>query len=292
MENFWQNETVFFIISTVVYLLEASLLFMVGKWAYSLFHRTTKVQQELVEHDNFAFAIAHVGYYIGLLLAIGSAIVGPSHGLLGDVIAIAVYGTLAILLVNLSILINDHFILNRFSVKKEILVDRNAGTGVIEAASAIAAGLIIFGAVTGESRSFLYGILTATAFWAIGQVLLMITAKVYAMIIPYDLHDEVEKDNVAAGIGFAGALLAIANVIRYGLMGDFVGWGSTLAEVGLEVLLGLLFLPLLRLITDRILLPGQRLTQLITTPGRHSTSAALVEAFAYTGGSILIIWAL
>ena len=49
---------------------------------------------------------------------------------------IGVYGLLTIILLNLSILINDKILLSGFSVKKEILEDQNAGTGVIEGANA------------------------------------------------------------------------------------------------------------------------------------------------------------
>jgi uncharacterized membrane protein YjfL (UPF0719 family) len=271
-------------LTALVYLAECFVLFLIGKFAYKLFQQKIKVGQELVERDNFAFAVAHVGYFIGLLLSIGSAIIGPSLGLIDDIIAIGVYGLLAILLLNLSIIINDKIILRRFSVYKEIVEDRNVGTGVIEGANAVATGLIILGSVSGEGG----GILTALVFWAVGQLLLILTAFFYDKVVPFDVHDQIERDNIAVGLGFAGAIIAIANLIRFGLMIDFVSWQESLTNVGIDVLIGLAFLPLARLLTDKILLPGQKLTDELINQEKPNIGAGLIEAFAYVGGSVLI----
>ena len=44
--------------------------------------------------------------------------------------------------------------------------------------------------------------------------------------------------------------------------------------------------------TDKILLPGQKLTDEIVNQEDPNVGAAIVEAFAYVGGSMLIVWAL
>ena len=272
------------ILTAITYLALCFILFLLGKWIHQLFQRKIKVQQELVEKDNFAFALAHVGYFIGLLLAIVSAVMGPSDGLFDDIVNISAYGLLAILLLNLSIIINDKVILRKFSVYKEIIEDRNAGTGVIEGANAIGTGLIILGAVSGEGGGFL----TAIIFWAVGQLLLIVTAYVYAAITPFDVHAQIERDNVAVGLGFAGAIVSIANLIRYGLMIDFFNWSESLMNVGIDVLIGLAFLPIVRWLTDKILLPGRSLTDELINQEHPNVGAGLIEAFAYVGGSVLI----
>lgn len=290
MDFILDNEYTSFIVHAIGYLVMAFVLFVIGRVTFQFFHRDIKVVPELVEKDNFAFSLSYVGYYVGLLMAIGSAIVGPSNGLMQDLNDIAVYGFLAIILLNLSALINDKVLLRKFSVKKEIIEDRNAGTGIIEAANFIGSGLIIFGAVTGSSANLISGIVTAIAFWLIGQVIMILTTRVYNMITPYDIHEHIEKDNVAVGIGFAGAMLAIANLIGFAIRGDFLGWSDMMIDVALEVGIGLLFLPLARLMTDKILLPGRNLTDEIVNQDKPNLGAALVEAFAYVGGSILITW--
>jgi len=138
------------ILTTVVYLGSSFALFFIGKYLYQLFHRGYNVKEELVEKDNLAFALAHTGYFIGLVLAIGGVMMGESAGLLMDLLFIGVYGIISLILLNLSIIINDKIILRKFSVKKEICEDQNAGTGLLEGASSIATGLIIMGSVYGE----------------------------------------------------------------------------------------------------------------------------------------------
>jgi len=104
------------ILATVVYLASSFLLFFLGKMAYQLFHRKINVRDELVEKDNLAFSVAHVGYFTGLLLTIGGAILGPSNGLVQDMVDIFSYGLLGIVLLNISVFINDKLILRKFSV--------------------------------------------------------------------------------------------------------------------------------------------------------------------------------
>ncbi|MBI9035423.1 MAG: DUF350 domain-containing protein [Bacteroidales bacterium] len=299
--KFLENETVITIYHTLAYLLVTFILFYLGKLIYQWFHKKIDVKKELVVHDNLAFSIAHVGYFIGLILAIGGAIVGPSHGLLFDLFDIGLYGILSILLLNFSTIINDKIILRKFSVYKEIIEDRNVGTGVVEAASAIASGLIIFGAVSGENQStYLYyeglinpeAIITAIGFWGIGQLVMILVARVYNMITSYDIHEYIEKDNVAVGIGFAGALVALGNLVRFALAGDFISWTESLSNVGIEVAIGLALLPFARLLADKILLPGQKLTDEIINQEHPNIGAAIIEAFAYIGGSVLITWCL
>lgn len=280
------------ILYSILYLAASFILFYIGKVAYQLFHPRVNVSDELVKKDNFAFSIAYVGYFIGLVIALGAAVYGESHGWQIDLMDMGVYGILTIILLNLSLLINDKIILNQFSVKKEILEDRNVGTGVLEGANAVATGLIVLGAIHGDGYGFGGPIVTGVLYWLLGQVLLFITAKVYNAITPYDVHQEIEKDNVAAGIAMAGAMIAIANLIRFALMHDFESWLITIEDVAIDVAIGLAFLPVARFLTDKILLPGSKLTDEIVNQEKPNNGAAMVEAFAYIGGSVLITWAL
>ncbi|MCK5102560.1 MAG: DUF350 domain-containing protein, partial [Cyclobacteriaceae bacterium] len=225
---------------------------------------------------------------IGLVLAIGGIMMGETAGLLMDLLYIGVYGIIALILLNLSIIINDKIILRKFSVKKEITEDQNAGTGVLEGASSVATGLIIMGSVYGEGG----GIDTVLIYWVVGQILLILTSFVYNWITPFDIHEHIEKDNVAVGIGMAGAMIAIGNLIRHGLMHDFESWYLTAEYIGIDAGIGLVFLPIARLIADKILLPGRNLTDELINQEKPNIGAGIIEAFAYIGGSVLICWSL
>jgi len=280
------------VLTSLTYIVASFVLFFVGKLVYQLFHPKIKVAHELVEKDNLAFSVAHVGYFVGLLLAIGSAVMGESFGLVNDLINIGIYGALSIVLLNLSLIINDKVILSKFDLKKEIIEDQNLGSGIVEGANGIATGLVVLGAIHGEGFGVGGPIFTAICYWLLGQLILFITTFVYNAITPYDIHEQIEKKNTAVAIGYAGAIIAIANLIRFALMHDFQSWVITLQDVAIDVTIGLIFLPIARFITDKILLPGQNITDEIVNQENPNAGAALVEAFAYIGGSVLICWAL
>ena len=280
------------LLTTLTYIAVSFLLFFIGKMAYQLFHPRVKVAYELVENDNLAFAFAHVGYFIGLLLAIGSVMLGESEGLVNDLIGIGIYGLLSIVLLNLSLIINDKIILSNFDLKKEIFDDKNVGTGIVEGANAIATGLVVMGAITGEGYGESGPIANVLVYWILGQVILFVTSKIYNLMTSYDLHDHIERGNIAVAVGYSGAIMAIGNLINNALAHDFDSWMITIQDVGFNVIVGFAFLPIARFLTDKILLPGQKLTDEIVNQEDPNVGAAIVEAFAYVGGSMLIVWAL
>lgn len=277
-----------YIINALTYLAGASILFFIGKLVFRLVNPSIKFNHELLEKDNLAFALSVTGYYAGLIAAIGGAIVGPSAGIQEDLINIFSYGLLGIVLLNASAFINDKLILRKFKVRKEIIEDQNAGTGVVELANYLGTGLIIFGSIVGEGGDYL----TAIGTWAIAQVLFVAATMVYGFIVPYNIHEHIEKDNVAVGIGYAGALLAFANILRFAIQTDFDSWNEHFITIAIDALLGFLLLPAMRFITDKLLLPGRNLTDEIINQEHPNVGAAIIEAFAYIGGSILICWTL
>ena len=274
------------ILSSLIYLAACFVVFVAGHLVFILFRRSYNIQDELVEKDNAAFALVLCGYYLGLTFSIGGVIAGPSAGMESDLIDILVYGPLAILLLNLSALINDRFILSEFDIRKEILQDQNCGTGVVEFAVFVATGLNIFGALYGQGGS----IFTAIVFWALGQAVLVLIGKYYNLITQYNIHEQIEKDNVAVGIGFAGALIGIGNLLRVASAEHFISWEANLTTFGLYMVVGLILLPVARILTDRILLPGRSLADELVNQVKPNQGAAFLEASSYIGASFLITW--
>ena len=272
----------------LVYLAACFLLFVFGKMVYQVLNRHINVNEELVKKDNVAFSVTFAGYFLGLIFTIGGALVGPSNGIIRDLIDLFCYGLLGIVLMNISALINDKIILFKFKIEDEIIRDQNAGTGAIQFASYLSTGLILYGAISGEGGGFD----TAIAFWGLGQVAMVVGGFIYNWMTPFDVHKEIEKDNVAAGVSFAGLLLAIGNLARFACSGDWISWAENLSGFGYLVLFGLIVMPVIRFITDKILLPGERLSDEIANQEKPNLGAAFIEAASYLGASFLIGWAL
>ena len=273
-------------IATLVYCASALILLLVGKFIYQLLNRNINVNSELVIKDNFAFSIQYVGYLLGLLLSIGGAIVGESDGLRQDLVNIGIYGGLGLVFLNLASVISDKIILRKFKIAKEVCEDRNEGVAVVAAANYIASGLIVFGAVSGEGG----GIETAAICWIVGQLLLVLASEFYNFMTPYDTHEHLEKDNVAVGIGFGGAIIAFAVLIHNAINEDFESYQVLAMDLGLEFVIGMLLLPIIRIGADKIILVGRNLDDELVNQENPNMGAGLIEAFAYVGGAILISW--
>jgi uncharacterized membrane protein YjfL (UPF0719 family) len=274
------------IITSIIYLFSCFGIFVLGHFAFGFCRKDYNLQEELIEKDNAALALTMAGYYLGLIFSIGGVIDGPSAGLSQDLMDILIYGVLSIILLNVSAFINDRFILSKFKIKKEILEDQNCGTGVVEFAVFTASGLNIFGAVYGHGGS----VLTAIVFWAVGQLVLIAIGKYYNFIVHYDVHEHIEKDNVAVGVGFAGAILAMGNLLRVASADDFVSWGVNLGEFAAFLIVGIIILPVARNLTDKVLLPGRSLAAELVDQEKPNIGAAYLEACSYIGSSFLISW--
>jgi uncharacterized membrane protein YjfL (UPF0719 family) len=264
------------------------ILFFIGKLVNDLLNRDYKLTHELVERDNPALAVAVAGYYLGLVFAIGGALVGPSRGIVEDLIDLVIYGALAIILLNLSWLLCDRLILRKFKVVDELIRDQNPGTGAVSFGVSVASGLIVYGAVTGQGGT----IWTAIGFWAVGQLILVIAGLMYDRITPYDVHAEIERDNVAAGVSFGGAMAAMGIVVGFAASRDFTSWAEDLPGFSLIALCGLVMLPLVRFLTDRVLLPTVTLTDEIVNQKTPNVGAAFIEALSYVSGAFVISWCL
>lgn len=274
------------LITGLILIVAFYILFFIGKLINDLLHREYKLNFELVEKDNAALALAMVGYYFGLVLAIGGVLVGPSSGITEDLLDLCIYGLLSIVLLNVSWYLCDSLILYKFKISDELIRDQNQGTGAVSAGMSIASGLVIFGSIQGQGGS----IWTVMAFWAMGQVILILAGLVYNLITPYSIHDEIEKDNVAAGVSFAGALVAIGAIVGLAAESDFESWGDNLPDFLGYALLGLVLLPLIRLLTDKVLLPTVKLTNEISGQEKPNVGAAYIEAFSYIAAAFIIYW--
>lgn len=249
-----------------ILLLEFFFFLFVGKWVYD---KVTdfSFHHELTKKDNLAFAITLLGYLVGITIVLVGVHSGEdlalkeSDGLLGylfiQIVDIAIYSTLAITLLLLSRVMSDRFILHGFSVYKEIIDDKNSGTGVVIFASFISTALIVSASISGEGT----GIISCLFFFVVGQVILILFAKLYQFITPFDIHEEIEKDNVAVGCSFAGTLIAIGILVAKGITGEFDDMIDLFSNLMLYTLIGFILLPALRLCFDKYFIPGVDLSE-------------------------------
>ncbi|GAB4332549.1 MAG: DUF350 domain-containing protein [Calditrichia bacterium] len=273
-------------VSGLVYLVAVFILFAIGKWVYDRLHPKFELKVELFEKDNVALGFAMVGYYLGLVFALGGVLDGPSIGIVDDLIDIFFFGLTAIVLLNFSAWLMDKIVLRKFVVEKEIIEDRNAGMGVVAGANYIAVGLVIAGAISGEGGD----LVTTAVFWIIGQAVLILASFVYEWITRFNVQEQLEKDNVAVGVAYAGVLLAIGMVVKKGLYGDFYSWYENLLQFAEYALFGLVLIPVVRWVTDLILVPGVTFKNELVDQEKPNVGAAAIEAFSYIAAALLLGW--
>ncbi len=292
MTDFFTNPNSYF--ATFAYTALSLIFLIISRKAYQLLHKEINMNHELVERDNFAFAFANVGYLSGVIIALGGALTGDSSGnLINDLIGFSLYALMSIVLLNLSIILNDFLILRRMNLKHELVEDQNIGVGVLEAAISIATGLIIYGAVSGDSHhDVINGFLSTAIFWAIGMGIFVLSTFVYNAILNFNLLEEIKKNNVAVGVAYSGVIISIANLIRSGIQGDFISWEASGYSILYNSIIALAVLPIVRVIADKLLLPGQKLTDELVNQEKPNVGAGLIEAFAYISCSILLDWTL
>lgn len=261
------------------------VLFVLGKWVDNLV-TSHEVDRELTRRDNPALAISTAGYYLGIAIIFIGATLGPSYGLEMDLLLIGGYTTGGIGLLLLSRFINDKLILRGFSTQRELIEDRNPGTGVVLFGSYVASALIVAGSIHGQGG----GPHTALAFYALGQVALVAFTWIYNFLTPYSLLDEIERDNFAAGIGFAGALIAIGIIIMRAVSGDFAGWAVNLQSLGLNILIVFVYLVGLRVFFDKIVIPEDDLNFEIVRD--QNVGAGLLEFTVSVGFAAVLFFVL
>jgi uncharacterized membrane protein YjfL (UPF0719 family) len=236
-------------------------IFFISKWVKGWFSRYN-LDEQLTQFDNNAVSVSIAGYFIGITAVFIGAYTGPSSGDIGmDFMGVTGYALLGVLLLNLTRIISEKAILTKFSVYKEIIQDQNPGTGVVEGATYVSTALIIAGSVHGLYKAEsvfinvpISGLLSTLAFYAIGIVCLILFAQIYSWMSPFDLHDEIEKDNTAAGLGFAGALISIGIIIMRAVYGDLTDWGADLLTLGQDILIIFVYLIVVRLVFDKFML--------------------------------------
>ncbi|MCA6583787.1 MAG: DUF350 domain-containing protein [Pseudanabaena sp. M158S2SP1A06QC] len=266
------------------------ILFWIGQFVYQrFFRRKLELNVELFVRDNSAVAVALVGYYLGIAIALKSALTKSVLGWQNVVVNLVLYGILVIGLMWVGAVVCDRLILQRCDSAREILEERNFGAAALESGCHIANGIIISSAMGGDSGTWLVGLVS----YAIGLATLVMASFCYSVIAGYRVFKAIqEHNNPAAGVAFAGMLVAIGNVVHFAFLPEFENWGISFILYGLSIPFGILMLIAIRWIADLILVPGVKISDEIVRQEVPNLGAGLIEAFAYIAGSLLIVWSI
>ena len=243
------------------------------------------LSEELTKQDNKAVGVATAGYIFGVLTIIrGVLIAGGSayHTLWRDFLSVAIWTAISLALLLTSAWINRKFLLNRFDMHKEMISDRNVGTGAVLAGTYIGTAFIISASISGTTGGgFGMEILDTLVFFVIGQLGFILLGAVYQRTCGYDVHDEIERDNEGAGIAFGATLIALAILIS-----GQIRRGDSLVALAVWIPISLLVLLGSRWLVDLVILPDARLRDEISRD--RNWGVALIEGAAAIGVALLL----
>lgn len=274
----------------IVFLAVSILILWIGKLIND-FCTPYKLGEELTSKDNKAIAVSFSGY----ILAIGIIVWGVlrqdiaaievesgKQFLLMDLGGTVLWSLFGIVLLQVARVINDKILLRRFSNVKELVEDQNVGTGAVQAGAYIGSAFMIQAASFGEtSGSLVQDILVTLAYFAVSQLAFILFAIVYQKLSAYDLHDEIEGDNAAAGLGFGITLAAVGM-----LLSSYIVSSDSLLGLALWFVICVFLLSVCRFAIDRFILPGSPLDEEISKD--RNWGAALIEGCAAIGLALIL----
>ncbi len=264
-----------------IYLFVVVAMFYLGKKLYDLF-TPYSLDEQITKVDNKAVAVSFAGYMFALGIVFWGVLSGESgKGFYFDLLDTVVWGIIGILLLQVSRFINDKLLLYQFDNIKELVQDRNIGTGAVEGGTYIGTALLIMAAISGEGTGFIEGIISTLLFFICGQIAFVAFGRLYQKITCFDIHEEIEKDNVSAGIAFGLTLVAMGI-----LLSGFIIKSDSLPGFAVWFLLSSLLLIICRYITDKLILPGSLLDEEISRD--RNWGAALVEGLMAVIFAVLI----
>lgn len=273
------------IASGMAYLAIGLVLFVLAKYVKMVITPYDDLE-ELGTRKNVAVAISMAGYLVAVVSVLLGAKLGPATDVVSDLTDYAIYGVLGIVLLNLSNWFNDKIILRKFCNSKELTEDQNIGLGCVEFGCYVASGLVIAGAINGEGG----GIVSALAFFAMAQIVLLLFALFYDWVVKYDLHSELEEGNIAAGVAFGGTAMALGIILLNGIAGDFTSWSYDILSFVAYAVVGFVVLPLLRIIVGAVLIRKVDLNKAISQD--KNVAAAVIEMVVAVSVAILIVHSL
>jgi uncharacterized membrane protein YjfL (UPF0719 family) len=271
------------------YVVAGILVVILSKYVKDRF-TSFNLDDELTKKDNPAVGVATAGYFIAVLIVFLGASVGPSPGgspiwtEIGKELAVDLaYAIAGILALNLNRILIDRCILYKFSIRKEIIEDRNTGTGAVEAGCMIASALVIAGAIHGQGD-----IVTALVFCVAGLAILIVFGLFFQWITPYDIHHEIEADNVPAGVELGMMMVAIGVILLKATYADFYSWSENFTILGLYAIGGFITLIVVRKLVNVALLPGTTLEHEIVRD--RNMNAALIQGAMTIGTAVSVFF--
>ncbi len=270
-----------------VFLLYSIVLFIVARALFKLFNKEIDIDHQLTEQDNLSFFLSYIGYFTGFLMILWGIL--SSEGdeeFLMELAHASIYGVIGLVFLNLNSAIMRKVIYPKINLTTEITKNESISAGLVKGTNYLLTGIIIGSCLMVEVNSHL----ETLVFLVLAIVLNYAGFYYYKLITPYDVRKEITKNNIAATISASGAQVAFAILIFAAFQIEHSSWIDSFKSLGIEFFGGLLILPMIRLVVDKIFLKHNSLSNEIVNQEKPNIGAGMFEAMAYIGGALLLVW--
>ena len=241
----------------------------------------------LTDHDNPAVGLAVAGYLFGVIWTISVLLGTPSSGgLWQDVLEVALYGGLGIVLLTVVSLVSCRLFLGLHV--REQLEAHNSAAAIVVGGAYVATSLTYSGALDGEGGGFWMLLL----FFVLGQLALVAMTYVFRWLTGYDDVREIESGNLAAGIAQAGLLIAMGVIVGQAASGEFTTLEDSLTGFLISLLIVVVLYPVRQLVVQCLILGAPLRFRSILLDNEiaedKNIAAGLLEASAYLSTALFI----
>jgi uncharacterized membrane protein YjfL (UPF0719 family) len=239
--------------------------------------------------SNAARHLLDVGQVLGVFLVAAAAVKNCVRGedLVSDVVAAAEFGVLGLVLVAVMGRLGTQLLL-RSRLPAEV-ARGNVAAGLAAGSHYVATGIVAAHAIAGSK---LRDMGLSLLFFALAMVALWAFVTMFRALTTYDDAEQIQGENLAAALSYAGVSIAVAIIVGCALDGDFVSWDISLKGFGAILLLALALYPVRQLFVQTLLLGapfalrGGRLDTGIGTDRNEGIGA--LEAVSYIATALSV----
>jgi uncharacterized membrane protein YjfL (UPF0719 family) len=238
---------------------------------------------------NGAKSLLQVGQVLAVFLVATAAVKGVVRGvdLRHDLLWVSIFGVAGLALVMLTGHLGVRLLL-RARLPAE--VERgNVAAGLSAGAHYVATGIITARALGGNNLREL-GL--SVAFFVLAELTLLVFVTLFRALTTYDDAEQIQGENLAAALSYAGVSIAIAVIVARALEGDFEGWAASLRSYGFVLLSLLTLYPARQILVQVVLLGapftlrGGRLDEGVAQ--KRDVSLAALEAVSYLAVALAV----
>lgn len=241
--------------------------------------------------DNAARPLLQVGQVLGVFLVAASVVKNCLAGeaWTTDLVRAGGFGVLGLSMVAASGEIGTRLLL-RSRLRREV-ARGNVAAGVAGGAHFIATGVVSAHAIAGDKLrdaglSVLFFVVAIATLWAF--------VGLFRALTTYDDAEQIQGENLAAALSYAGSSVAIGIIVGAALDGDFVSLATSLQGFAVVALLAFCLYPVRQVLVQTVLLgarPSLRGGALDRGVGiDRNAGVAALEAATYVATALAVAW--